>query len=150
MAWTIGQCVCKRTHLMIWTLSRIVVAFRDVSATRYYEYPNSIDDNIIPEPYAKVFVVYDLWKPALLRKPCWFDAICIVGGVEKRQVGLRCSIDSIVKGDAPSRREAASERNKSSMLGWNSEKKKWVWLILACKLAFFSFFLAISTLELEV
>ena len=45
------------------------------------------------------------------------SAICIVGGVDKRQVGLRCGIKRIVEAQAPIRREEASERSKSSMLG---------------------------------
>ena len=50
------------------------------------------------------------------------SAICIVGGVDKRQVGLRCCVDSIGKAYAPIWRDEARERSKSSMLGWNSKK----------------------------
>ena len=57
------------------------------------------------------------------------SGICIVGGVDKRQVGLRCCSNSIGKAYVPIRRGEARERSKSSMLGWNSEKilvkKKW-------------------------
>ena len=40
------------------------------------------------------------------------SAICIVGGVDKRQVGLRCCVDSIGKAYAPIRRDEARERSK--------------------------------------
>ena len=54
--------------------------------------------------------------PNGFESPAGSRAICIVGGVEKRQVGIRCCIDSIAKAHAPIRREEASERGKSSML----------------------------------
>ena len=63
----------------------------------------------------------DSWFPTSgsphgFESPAGSSAICIVGGVEKRQVGIRCCIDSIAKAHAPIRREEASERGKSSML----------------------------------
>ena len=64
----------------------------------------------------------DSWFPTSgsphgFESPAGSSAICIVGGVEKRQVGLRCGIKRIVEAQAPIRREEASERSKSSMLG---------------------------------
>ena len=56
-------------------------------------------------------------RPNGFESPAGSSAICIVGGVEKRQVGLRCGIKRIVEAQAPIRRDEASERSKSSMLG---------------------------------
>ena len=55
-------------------------------------------------------------RPNGFESPAGSSAICIVGGIEKRQVGIRSCIDSIAKAHAPIRREEASERGKSSML----------------------------------
>ena len=56
-------------------------------------------------------------RPNGFESPAGSSAICIVGGVEKRQVGLRCGLKRIVEAQAPIRREEASERSKSSTLG---------------------------------